>query len=360
MIAKVSVILAALALAAPATGQASTALGKSRKLGPPVRYGNLTVFPIYDSSARSRGRYMTMDEGLKARSLKVREKQGGGQVSSVLVTNLGRKPVYLMSGEVILGGQQDRIIGDDMIVPPLAKNLPVRVYCVEHGRWSGRREFDETARAIAVPSLRNTAQEGAFMAAVAASPAPRSAASGSAVSVMAQRTASSAQDEVWQKVAAKNKAFGAAPATGSYRDVVNSSEGRAARGIKPYLSALNARFPKHPRLVGAVAAVNGKVMAADIFGDPELFRKLWPKLLRSYAAEAAESGASGPTAKPIASGEARRFVLETTGSGQKSENRAAGGINRRYEAGDARAYHLMDRAQNAGAGSPVHESVMRK
>src|SRR5439155_12574384 len=155
----------------PATGQTGAALSKTRKLGTAVHYRNLTLFPVYDSAARSEDRFLTMDEGLKSRGLNVREKQGGGEVNTVFVTNTGRKPVYLMSGEVILGGQQDRVIGDDTIVPPQAKNVPVQVYCVEHGRWSGRHEFDQTAAALAVPSVRNTAQEGAFMAKVADSPA---------------------------------------------------------------------------------------------------------------------------------------------------------------------------------------------
>src|SRR5688500_13795159 len=110
------------ALIGQRVGQKTEAeLGKNRTLGKAVSYGNLSLFPIYDSAAKPSNRYLTLDEGLKAKTVSVREKQGGGEVSIVLVTNRSNKPVYLMSGEVVLGGQQDRIIGDDTIVPPLAK-----------------------------------------------------------------------------------------------------------------------------------------------------------------------------------------------------------------------------------------------
>jgi len=38
--------------------------------------------------------------------------------------------------------------------------------------------------------------------------------------------------------------------------------------------------------VGVVVAVNGEIVWADIFADSRLLEKYWPKLVRSYAAEA--------------------------------------------------------------------------
>ena len=340
------------------------AIGKNRTLGKAVSYGNLSLFPIYDAGAKPSNRYMTLDEGLKAKTVRVREKQGGGEVSTVLVTNRSAKPVYLMSGEVVLGGQQDRIIGDDTIVPPQAKNLPVRVYCVEHGRWSGRGAFEESAKSVAMPSVRNTAQEGAFMATVADRPGTvASGINASALGAYARESAGKAQQEVWDKVAVKNRAFKAESDTGTYRGVVNMEAGEAAKSVKPYISSISNRFPQSPKLVGAVAAVNGKVIAADIFGDPTLFRKLWPKLLRSYAAEAAESGSVKSRAKAVSSGEAAKFIKSATESKQRTETRTSLVTNERHDSKDARAYRTKDRlwlGNGAAAPPPIHESVIRK
>ena len=45
--------------------------------------------------------------------------------------------------------------------------------------------------------------------------------------------------------------------------------------------------------VGVVVAVNGQVLWADVFASTELLSKYWPKLMRSYVAEAMTSANSG-------------------------------------------------------------------
>lgn len=44
--------------------------------------------------------------------------------------------------------------------------------------------------------------------------------------------------------------------------------------------------------VGVVVAVNGQVLWADVFASTELLSKYWPKLMRSYVAEAMTSAGS--------------------------------------------------------------------
>src|SRR5207237_9347761 len=45
--------------------------------------------------------------------------------------------------------------------------------------------------------------------------------------------------------------------------------------------------------VGVVVAVNGEIIWADIFASTALLEKYWPKLVRSYAAEAFVTKAKG-------------------------------------------------------------------
>ena len=194
------------------------------------------------------------------------------------------------------------------------------------------------------------------MASVAESPA---AMNGRPVQLMAQRASQGAQQEVWDKVAAKNKAFRAAPGTGTYRDVLNAKGGESARSVKPYLTTLNNKFPRNPKIVGAVAAVNGKVVASDVFGDTALFRKLWPKLLRSYAGEAAEAANDSRPARTVGKEEAARFVSDAARGRSRLETRAGSTSNIRRDSRDARAYQLNDTAGSASS-PPVHESVIRK
>src|SRR5204863_8902849 len=45
--------------------------------------------------------------------------------------------------------------------------------------------------------------------------------------------------------------------------------------------------------VGVVVAVNGQIVWADLFASTNLLEKYWPKLVRSYAAEAVVTRAKG-------------------------------------------------------------------
>jgi hypothetical protein len=198
------------------------------------------------------------------------------------------------------------------------------------------------------------------MSALAESPAL--AANGLPVRLEAQQTAARSQQEVWDKVAARNKAFKAAPHTGTYREVLNLKGGESERSVAPYVSFISAKYPRDRKVIGAVAAINGRVVAADVFGDPALFRKLWPKLLKSYASEAAESASQPRTVRIVNPSEAAKFVVEAGITRNRTETGTAAARNERYDSRDARAYRLMDGSGpgRAGAAVPVHETIIRK
>ncbi len=64
-----------------------------------------------------------------------------------MVLNRSNKPLYLMPGEIIYGGQQDRTIGEEAIIPPGKKPAAIEVLCVEQGRWAAREDA-ETSEAL--------------------------------------------------------------------------------------------------------------------------------------------------------------------------------------------------------------------
>ncbi|HVK04526.1 MAG TPA: DUF6569 family protein, partial [Armatimonadaceae bacterium] len=341
--------------------------------------------------------YMTLDEGLKAKLVSVVEKGQGGEVNALFITNRAQKPLYLMGGEVVLGGQQDRVLGQDTVIPAGGKSVPVTVFCVEHGRWNGRAEFAGSAKAVASAEIRAVAQGGAYAAKIA-SPAAVAMPSGvvdpqtrnvaargqsAAANVPVQqvmgrqqRSAArpaplgSAQQQVWSKVESKNAKFRAANATGTYRGVLEGSGGSAAASVTPYLKAFSGGLPASrggAKPVGVVVAVNGKMVTADVFREPGLFAKLWPKLLRAYATDAAEhaakpGGASSalPACAPFRKAKAVAF-LKGAQAGKADTVRENGVALVRRTGKAAVSYRLVDRggAANArGAVAPLHENVV--
>ena len=363
-----------------ATGAKSdrVALDAHRSLGTPHAYRNLTLIPVYDNTARSADTYITLDEGLKSKQVTVKESKDGGDVNTLYVTNDGRKPLYLMGGEVVLGGQQDRTLGKDTIVPSGAKDIPVTVFCVEHGRWTGHKEFEAAAPSVAGRIVRTNAQDGEFYAtretagAVNGSsgqPVGRSArlpaqiAADAPIRVSGSSRVGAAQQKVWDKVAETNTKLKTQSATGTYRNALTLSSGDAQKSVPAFVTALSGSIGTDPHLVGVVAAVNGKVIAADIFGDPSLFRKLWPKLLRSYAADALENPQpDSPKAPIVTAAHAKAFLITATDAKSRVENKSDVSSTVRYESSEAVTYSLLPAGAAGGGfgGGAVHTGVLGK
>ena len=69
--------------------------------------------------------------------------------------------------------------------------------------------------------------------------------------------------------------------------------------------------------VGVVVAVGGRLIWADLFASNALLDKYWPKLVRSYAAEAITTHSS---TKPVSLAEAQQFLERTEGNRQMIES----------------------------------------
>ena len=77
------------------------------------------------------------------------------------------------------------------------------------------------------------------------------------------------------------------------------------RWLSHYLLTFGNLLADNPKAVGFAFAINGQLNSADLYASPELFRKLWPKLLEAASVEAiSEADAPGvtrstPTAKEV-------------------------------------------------------------
>jgi hypothetical protein len=254
-------------------------------VGAPLTQGNLTVFPVYSNrQQRAGGDYHTLGEALKQKLIAVKELPDA-EVSRVNVTSRSTKPIYLMSGDIILGGQQDRVIARDTIIPTKAQEFAVEVFCVEHGRWNGGRHFG--GNEVASTALRRVAQR------------------------------SKQQDKVWARVAEEAAATKSETGSGTYRAVAENKELRQQVAI--YTTSLSKSLGKDQRALGLVLAINGDVTSADVFADPGLFRKQLPKILNSYALDAAQSRGQWIklTKKPNPSRQAAQQLLKDADRGNQ-------------------------------------------
>ncbi len=235
----------------PSRSDAIEAYASRLQVGPPERHQNLTLFPMSAEGAIVPEVELTLDEALEGGWLEISELKPA-EVGRVHLRNRAKEPVFIMGGEMLLGAKQDRIVGDDLVVPPGAA-LVIPVYCVEHGRWVAETEAFRSAGALAGSEVRKARQRAD-------------------------------QGGVWSRVASEQSRLEAPSETGALRSVRESEQVQGK--MRPYSRALGDFAEDHPKARGVVACVGGEIIAADLFGSRRVFRTLWPKLLESYVIDA--------------------------------------------------------------------------
>jgi hypothetical protein len=242
----------------------------------------------------------------------------GNDVNELMIVNRSNKPLYLMPGEIIIGGDQDRTIGQELVVAPDGKPVPLDVFCVEHGRWGGRTAQDyahitetitaEDRRDVALTldvsqtqqlhALTDAANAGKFVGSIG------SLNKGARLAVQS----GAGQSKVWEEVGKENAKSRVSPASGAF--TANYAARASVERLDRYLDKLQQPIADEPRVVGAIVAVNGKVESMDVFESTPLFRKLWPKLLKSYALDAANAEAPEGKVAAAERDDAIRFVRD--------------------------------------------------
>ena len=100
----------------------------------PVVHENLAIYLIHGKSAPGTVP-LTLDEALAKRVVKVHET---GNVNQLQIENLGSEEVFVQSGDIVKGGQQDRVLSVSLVLPPKSGRINIASFCVEQGRWSAR------------------------------------------------------------------------------------------------------------------------------------------------------------------------------------------------------------------------------
>ena len=111
-------------------------------------FKNLRLIPIRAKDNFRRilgniGYYISLQEAMDANKVAVTEVSRSGRVNTLLVRNLSTDTLFVMSGEILIGGKQDRVVASDMLIPPNSGQSKLPVYCVEKGRWNYKNGGDK-------------------------------------------------------------------------------------------------------------------------------------------------------------------------------------------------------------------------
>jgi hypothetical protein len=232
----------------------------------PFTHENLSLFLVKAEKGGSSGarRYVTLQDAISQKKAVVHETE---EVNELAVENVSDQDVFIQTGDIVKGGQQDRVITNDFVLRPKSGRVSVDAFCVEQGRWSQRGR--ESA------STFNSSREM-----VSSKPLKM------AVGVKKD------QSEVWREVGKTQADLALSTAetvtvTASASSLPLTLQSRPVEGaVKGYLKALRRVPNGSSGAIGVVVAVNGEINSADIYSSPELFAAMWPKLLKASAVEA--------------------------------------------------------------------------
>src|SRR4029079_18972375 len=128
-------------------------------LSGPYTHKNLTVFLIHGKDQTNKP-FLTLQEALAQKKVRVYETK---EVNELAIRNLSNEDIYVQAGDIVRGGDQDRMISIDFIVPPRSGRMPIAAFCVESGRLSSRGNeeaavFSSSDNSVATKELKLAAK----------------------------------------------------------------------------------------------------------------------------------------------------------------------------------------------------------
>jgi hypothetical protein len=291
----------------------------------PYTHKNISIFLVHGKNAIDAEKFLTLEEAMDMKKATVHETEN---VNQLTITNSSNFNIFIMSGDIVKGGKQDRVIQYNYIVPPGTRQMPVSSFCVESGRWEKRgtensERFSSSREMIASKDLK--------------------------MSVKKEKS----QSQVWSKVAAMQsdleKNLGAPVKGGSESSLQLTLEhGKVREAQQEYAKALEKIMKDRKDVIGYSCVINGNINSAEMFASSVLFNKLWPKLLKSSIVEAVAASGAGGTYTSKSAADVKQFMNDSEKAGTVS----AQDVNRRTKIvekeADDRLYYETRDAGNKG------------
>jgi len=237
-------------------------------------YQNLRLYPIYAKQSftttfKSVGKYMTLQEAIAKNKVKITENSNSGEVNNLKIENISTDTIIVITGDVVKGGKQDRIINSDLLLQPKSGKKDLPVYCVESGRWSSGSGAYSSRNYTAPAEFKGYYNKGSM---------------GLRKVVEKEKD----QSKVWEKVDQINTDNKTSNSTKTYTALTNSAD--FTKKLDKYIGFFKTRFAAEPTVIGVVVVSGNKVLGCDMFATHDLFIQQYESLLHSYATEAILNG----------------------------------------------------------------------
>lgn len=309
-------LVAAMTAQRKAASQTQTPAVAEYIVSGPYTHKNLTIFLLHGSN-QSQGRApLTLQEAMKRKLVIVRET---GDVNRLTIQNRSNQDVFVQAGDIVKGGQQDRVLALDLIIPPRSGRIQIDAFCVEQGRWSRRGNeavtaFSASNNALASKDLKIAAKAKASQGEVWANvgKAQEKLAANLTVPPTAMPVATPAPGRTSRSAGLARGGGGGNAGGGSFHVGGGQTTGSGSIGrltsvadsaspsslqltlenklvkdtANDYVKNLSSIINDKRDVIGFVFAINGQINSADVYSSNALFVKLWPKMLDASAIEA--------------------------------------------------------------------------
>ena len=235
-------------------------------LSGPFQHENLTIYLLHAADQpKTNTRFTPLEDAMKRKVVTVYETN---DVNELWIENHSQdEEVFVQAGDIVKGGQQDRALAIDLIIPARSGRIPIAVFCVEPGRWRQRGvesadHFTLTEMMVSTRALKLATKDAA------------------------------PQQQVWDEVAAARRNLttalpanqNAASAESSLQLAQENKQVQAATA--PYINKLSSIVDGQTTAVGFAFFINNKFNSAEVYASNAMFKRFWPKLLKTTAIEA--------------------------------------------------------------------------
>lgn len=224
------------------------------EFGKPMKYKNMGVIPLFTSIESIE--YLTLKEALTKKLLIVTEVSKGGAVPELKVKNKAEMPVLLLDGEELVGAKQNRILNTTILLKEKSETI-IPVSCTEHGRWSYISDKFNVSDVVAAHNIR--------------------AKKASSVSANLKESHEYMADQigVWNEIDRIAHNANIHSETGAMKDIFYAK----MEDLDKFLEA----FKCEPHQRGLLVTINGEVVGFDAISLESAYKKLHPKIVKSYA-----------------------------------------------------------------------------
>jgi hypothetical protein len=231
------------------------------RLSGPYEHENLAIFLIHAPDQPNSRLFTPLQEAMERNLVVVHET---GEVSQLAIENVSNsEEVLVQAGDIVKGGQQDRALAVDLILPANSGRIPIGAFCVERSRWQPRggesADHFTITEMVSNKSLKSAIKQ------------------------------SLPQNLIWDAVEHAQSSVGAGVARDVRSDLSTTSLPLALENEAVQESAaayVNKLSSPSNDAIGFAFAINGKLNGAEVYSSNAQFARFWQRLLKAAAIEA--------------------------------------------------------------------------